>query len=75
MLLDTQIPIGFVISKIKYELIFISIYATTINILDEYKFANIAIPLALPAIVGTAITLNARSYRARRLFSFFFHVS
>lgn len=57
MLLDTNIPVGFILRKIRVELIFISIYATIISVLDENKIADVSIPIAVPTIVGTAISL------------------
>jgi putative membrane protein len=57
MLLDTHFPLAFILKKFRAELIFISLYATAVSILDEYKIADVSIPIALPTIVGTAISL------------------
>ncbi len=57
MLLHTWIPLGFILNKIKVELIIVAIYTTVIGIIDESKLADISIPIAVPTIMGTAISL------------------
>lgn len=58
MLLKTNIPIGYVFGKIKFELIFITIYASVIAIEDRFfHFFNITIPLSVPMVLGTVLSL------------------
>ncbi|SDK27163.1 putative membrane protein [Catalinimonas alkaloidigena] len=57
MLLKKHIPISYVFGKIKYEMIFVSIYAVIIGILDEDFHEDISVPLSVPMILGTAISL------------------
>lgn len=58
MLLKKNIPFKYVFGKIKYEIIAIAAYATAIAILYNYSHVTrITIPLAIPAILGTVISL------------------
>ncbi|HTG55256.1 MAG TPA: bestrophin family ion channel, partial [Niabella sp.] len=58
MLLKKNIPFKYVFGKIKYEIIAIAVYATIIAILYNYShITKITIPLAIPAILGTVISL------------------
>ncbi|HOA37542.1 MAG TPA: bestrophin family ion channel [Flavihumibacter sp.] len=58
MLLRKNIPISYVIGKVKTELIWISIYAIAIAVLYEtYNLTWISVPIAVPAILGTVISL------------------
>ncbi|GEM_PF-31669 len=58
MLLKKNIPFKYVFGKVKYEILFIAIYATSIAVLyDAYHFTRISIPIAVPAILGTVISL------------------
>jgi putative membrane protein len=58
MLLKKNIPFKYVFGKIKYEIIAIAVYATIIAILYNYShITRITIPLAIPAILGTVISL------------------
>ncbi|WP_224484856.1 bestrophin family protein [Robertkochia aurantiaca] len=58
MLLDKPIPIGFILNKVKTELLLTSLYVIAIEILDEiYQVKGIFIPVAIPAILGTTISL------------------
>ncbi len=58
MLLKENIPFKYVFGKIKYEVLFITLYATTIVVLySNFHFTRISIPLAVPAILGTVISL------------------
>lgn len=58
MLLKKNIPFKYVFGKIKYEIIVIALYASLIAfIYDSYHFTRITIPLAVPAVLGTVISL------------------
>lgn len=58
MLLKSNIPFSYVFGKIKYEMLVILLYATSIAILyNSYHFTRITIPIAVPAILGTVISL------------------
>lgn len=58
MLLKSNIPFSYVFGKIKYEMLVILLYATTIAVLyNTYHFTRITIPIAVPAILGTVISL------------------
>ncbi|NML22589.1 hypothetical protein HHL16_17030 [Pseudoflavitalea sp. G-6-1-2] len=58
MLLKNNIPLRYIFGKIRNELIFILIYTTAIAIFHKYvEFAPISIPIAVPAILGTVISL------------------
>ncbi len=58
MLLNKKIPITFFFQKIQVEFFIIIIYSIALGILDQYRFfEDIHIPLAIPTILGTAISL------------------
>jgi len=58
MLLKENIPFKYVFGKIKYEVLFVTIYAVTIVLLyTNFHFTRISIPLSVPAILGTVISL------------------
>ena len=57
MLLAQGIPFQFIFSKVKVELLIVSLYAIFIAVIDENKIADIAIPATVPSILGTAIAL------------------
>lgn len=57
MLLNKRPPFKFLLGKVKREFIFVSIYAVTLGIAHNYFGLNITIPLAIPSILGTAISL------------------
>lgn len=58
MLLKKNIPIKYVLGKIKYELVFIVIYATIIGYLDSsLHLENISVSTGVPTILGTIISL------------------
>lgn len=58
MLLNKRIPIGYLLNKIKVELIVVAVYAIAIQVMDEYfHFRGLAIPVSIPALLGTAISL------------------
>lgn len=58
MLLKKNIPITYIFGKIRTELIFVTVYAIVIAILYEnFHFTRISIPIAVPAIMGTVLSL------------------
>ncbi|HRJ29224.1 MAG TPA: bestrophin family ion channel [Cyclobacteriaceae bacterium] len=58
MLLKKDIPLKYVVGKIKFEFIFVSVYAIIFGLLHNYLNINsITVPIAVPAIVGTIISL------------------
>ncbi len=58
MLLKENIPFGYVFGKIKFELIWISLYAIAIAIFHHnFHMLRISVPIAIPAILGTVISL------------------
>ncbi|MEN0053713.1 MAG: bestrophin family ion channel [Mucilaginibacter sp.] len=58
MLLKENIPATYVFGKIKKELIMVAIYSTAIYFVHQYyNLEQISIPLAVPTILGTIISL------------------
>nr|WP_183558044.1 bestrophin family ion channel [Mucilaginibacter sp. SP1R1]MBB6148214.1 putative membrane protein [Mucilaginibacter sp. SP1R1] len=58
MLLKKNIPVTYVLGKIKKELIMVAIYSSVIYFVHQYyNFKEISIPLTVPAILGTIISL------------------
>jgi ion channel-forming bestrophin family protein len=58
MLLKKNIPIGYVFGKVKIELIIILMYSLAIAVIHEWFLeVPISIPLAVPAVLGTVISL------------------
>lgn len=58
MLLKKNIPFRYILGKIQYELLVILIYTTIIAFLHEFdRVLPISIPLAIPALLGTVISL------------------
>ncbi|GAA4340122.1 bestrophin family ion channel [Mucilaginibacter gynuensis] len=58
MLLKQNIPIKYVVEKIKYELILVSVFAVSIALVHQYfPHMRISIPIAVPAILATIISL------------------
>ena len=57
MLLKKNIPFKYVFGKIKYEIIAIIVYALLIAIIYNQHSIRITIPLAVPAVLGTVISL------------------
>lgn len=68
MLLDKKISIWYFINVIKYQILLICIFAAIIGYLDERPFlVNKQVPLGIPTIVGTVVSLllafrTAQSY-------------
>ena len=57
MLLNKRPPYKFLFSKVKNEFIFVTIYSIILGIAHNYFGLEITIPLAIPSILGTAISL------------------
>ncbi|PTQ96783.1 putative membrane protein [Mucilaginibacter yixingensis] len=58
MLLKKNVPFSYVFGKIKMEMIFLTIYSTAVYAAHSYfKLQGISIPLAIPGILGTIISL------------------
>lgn len=58
MLLKKKISIWYFINLIKSQLLLISMFAVAIGILDLLPaFQKISLPLTIPALVGTAVSL------------------
>jgi putative membrane protein len=58
MLLRTNIPFKYIVGKIRNGLVIVTVYAIAIAVLyDTYHFTRITIPLSVPMILGTVISL------------------
>ncbi len=58
MLLNSRIPITYIINKIKYEIFFIALYTSLIWFATvHFDLRHISIPLGIPTILGTIISL------------------
>ncbi|WPU92640.1 bestrophin family ion channel [Mucilaginibacter sabulilitoris] len=58
MLLKENIPATYVFGKIKKELIMVAIYSSVIYFIHQYyNFKEVSIPLTVPTILGTIISL------------------
>jgi putative membrane protein len=58
MLLKKNIPFSYVFGKIKYEIGVITLYAILVTVLyHTYPLRHISIPVSIPAILGTVISL------------------
>jgi ion channel-forming bestrophin family protein len=58
MLLKENIPVGYVLGKIKTEVIVVSIYAIVVAILyNNFHVTRISIPISVPTIMGTILSL------------------
>ena len=58
MLLKKNIPFTYILGKIKKELIFVSIYSILVALMyNNFHFTRISIPIAIPTILGTVISL------------------
>lgn len=58
MLLKKNIPIRYILGKIKTELILVTLYSIGVAVLyNIFNFKHLAIPLAIPMIMGTVISL------------------
>jgi putative membrane protein len=58
MLLKKNIPLKYVFGKIKYEVLLIAVYTTIVVVVhDRFNLRDMAIPLSVPMIMGTVISL------------------
>lgn len=58
MLLKENIPLKYVFGKIRIELLLVTVYSLTINILYyQYDFTNLVIPISVPMVLGTVLSL------------------
>lgn len=58
MLLKKNIPIRYIFGKIKYEVLFVTIYGIAIEIIyQNYHITNISIPMTVHSVLGTIISL------------------
>jgi putative membrane protein len=58
MLLKKNIPFAYVFGKIRYEIIVITVYTILVTVLyHTYHLRHISIPVSIPAILGTVISL------------------
>ncbi len=58
MLLKKNIPVSYVVGKIKMELALLGVYSSLVYIAHTvYNFPGVSIPIAIPAILGTIISL------------------
>lgn len=58
MLLKGKIPIGYILTKIRFEILFIATYTVAIWFVTKYfELQHISIPLGVPTILGTIISL------------------
>lgn len=58
MLLKKNIPFKYVFGKIKYEILLVAVYTLVIVLLhDKFDLKHMAIPLSVPMIMGTVISL------------------
>lgn len=58
MLLNKRISIIEFLQQIKLSILFLTLYAVVIGLLDNHRFfASVSIPLAISGVVGTAVSL------------------
>lgn len=58
MLLKENIPIAYIVGKIRNEVIWVTAYSVFIAIMyNTFHFTRISIPIAVPTILGTVISL------------------
>jgi putative membrane protein len=58
MLLKNNIPVRYILGKIRKELIMVTIYSVLIALMyKNFHFTRISIPIAIPTILGTVISL------------------
>jgi putative membrane protein len=58
MLTSHKIPVSKIVGAVRYELVLTTVYMLAIGALDEiYQVKGMSIPLQIPAILGTAISL------------------
>jgi putative membrane protein len=58
MLLKENIPVKYIFGKIKKEVLLVTVYSVLIAVLyNTFHFTRISIPIAVPTILGTVISL------------------
>jgi len=58
MLLKNNIPFKYIFGKVKFEFITVLLYTVTVSVIyDRFHFTRISIPLSVPGILGTVISL------------------
>ncbi|MEO7175799.1 MAG: bestrophin family ion channel [Saprospiraceae bacterium] len=58
MLLNTRIPVSYILNKVKYDLLYVLIASLLVLLLtDRYKELLPEMPLTIPAFIGTAISI------------------
>jgi putative membrane protein len=58
MLLKNNIPVRYIFGKIKYEILFVTIYGFAIEVIyQNFHITNISIPMTVPTVLGTIISL------------------
>ncbi|QRQ99660.1 bestrophin family protein [Dyadobacter sandarakinus] len=58
MLLKKNIPIGYIFGKIKYQVLFVTVYGVAIEVIyQNYHITNITIPITVTSVLGTIISL------------------
>jgi putative membrane protein len=58
MLLKKNIPISYVVGKVKMEMTLLALYSTLVYVAHtSYGFPGVSIPIAIPGILGTIISL------------------
>jgi putative membrane protein len=58
MLLKKNIPISYVLGKVKVEIGLLALYSTVVYVAHTYfNFPGVSIPIAIPSILGTIISL------------------
>ncbi|ACT91547.1 bestrophin family protein [Dyadobacter fermentans] len=58
MLLKKNIPIRYIFGKIKYEVMFVTVYGIAIEVIyQNYHITNISIPMTVHSVLGTIISL------------------
>lgn len=58
MLLKDNIPVSYIFGKIKKEILLVTIYSVAIAVVYQlFHFTRISIPIAVPTILGTVISL------------------
>lgn len=67
MLLRKNIPLGYVLGKVKYELVFVALYSVLTVVMHQSAiFSALEIPMAIPAMIATitSLLLGFRSNQA-----------
>ncbi|WP_353720561.1 bestrophin family ion channel [Dyadobacter sp. 676] len=58
MLLKKNIPIRYIFGKIKYEIMFVTVYGIAIEVIyQNFHITNISIPMTVHSVLGTIISL------------------